>query len=220
MKSNKAVTVAEVRKWLEAGQRVALYIRHAERPPIDPDDPTFGMNLDLTDKGRSKAVALGAALKGAATGARLWASPMTRTRATVRAVAEGAGLLEGVEVADAGEIGVYNVFSDPVAAYRQMGAVGIMPYLIDYFEQGKAVAAVPIVEATAGSINWIERVATAPLNLFGSHDVTVGAALTGLGLCRVDAEKWVPFLTGIALVESAGGWERHWLHDPEFAHHH
>ena len=55
------VGIGQVRRWLEEGARVALYIRHAERPPIADDDPTFGASLVLTPAGERSALALGGA---------------------------------------------------------------------------------------------------------------------------------------------------------------
>lgn len=210
-----SVDLAAVRDWLASGSRVALYIRHAERPPLQADDPTFGESLGLTEAGERQARAFGAALHGAVADVRLFASPMTRTRRTVQLIAEGMGLGGERPVEDAPEIGVDNVFTDQVGAHRAMQEVGVIPYQIAYFEAGHAPAARPIAEATARAVGWMRRAATAPLTLFGSHDVTIAVALTGLCLARITAETWVPFLTGLAMVERDGVWHYHRFRMPD-----
>ena len=42
--------------------QVTLLIRHAERPPLDPFDTTFGARLPITSKGRLDALRFGQAL--------------------------------------------------------------------------------------------------------------------------------------------------------------
>ncbi|MBQ6340995.1 MAG: hypothetical protein IJI36_17810, partial [Kiritimatiellae bacterium] len=37
--------LVEMKETLDNGGRVTLLIRHAERPPLDPGDPTFGASL-------------------------------------------------------------------------------------------------------------------------------------------------------------------------------
>ena len=210
-----SVDLAAVRDWLASGSRVALYIRHAERPPLQADDPTFGESLGQTEAGERQARAFGAALRGVVADARLLASPMTRTRRTVQLIAEGAGLGAGRPVEDAPEIGVGNVFTDPAGAHRAMQQVGVIPYQLAYFAAGHAPAARPVAEATARAVGWMRRAATAPLTLFGSHDVTIAVALTGLGLARITAETWVPYLTGLAMVEQDGVWHYHRFRMPD-----
>lgn len=45
------MTLEDLKDELRRGARVALLIRHAERPKMDPDDPTFGDALELTYEG-------------------------------------------------------------------------------------------------------------------------------------------------------------------------
>ena len=199
----------EVRRWLEEGARVALYIRHAERPPLDPDDPTFGETLALTEAGMHEARALGTALRGSVRAARLWASPMERTRRTVQLVAEGAGLGTGLPVSDAPEIGTGSVFRDQRSVHQTMCAVGVMEYQLAYLDNGTAPHAWSVAETTARTIRWLGEVATAQLNLFGGHDVCIATILTGLGMARISNENWPAYLTGLARVETGGVWRNH-----------
>jgi hypothetical protein len=49
--SHDTIDLAHIRSLLEEGHRVALFIRHSERPPIRPDDKDFGRTLGLTPRG-------------------------------------------------------------------------------------------------------------------------------------------------------------------------
>ena len=204
------VDIRQVRRWLEEGARVALYVRHAERPPIAAGDPTFGASLALTPAGERSARALGEALRGGFRAARLMASPMERTRRTARLIADGAGAA-GTPVEDAPAIGVGNVFTDAAAAHREMERVGVMDYMLGYLAAGEAPHARPVREATRLALGWIREAATAPFTLCCGHDLTIAAALAGLELASFRADDWIPFLTGMALVERNGEWSHHWF---------
>ena len=204
------VDIRQVRGWLEEGARVALYVRHAERPPIAAGDPTFGASLALTPAGERCARALGEALRGGFHTARLMASPMERTRRTARLIADGAGAA-GTPVEDAPAIGVGNVFTDAAAAHREMERVGVMDYMLGYLAAGEAPHARPVREATRLAVGWIREAATAPFTLCCGHDLTIAAALAGLELARFRADDWIPFLTGMVLVEHGGEWSHHWF---------
>ena len=204
------VGIGQVRRWLEEGARVALYIRHAERPPIADDDPTFGAALVLTPAGERSALALGGALRGSVASVRLMASPMERTRRTARLIGDGAGAV-GTPVEDATAIGVGNVFTDTDGAHGEMQRVGVMDYMLAYLATGEAAYARPVHEATRLALEWIHQAATAPFTLCCGHDLMIAAALAGLELARFRADNWIPYLTGMALVERGGGWRHYWF---------
>lgn len=210
--NSEPVGVGTVRGWLEAGRRVILYVRHGERPPIPRGDPSFGASLGLTPRGRECALAAGRGLRGAARGIRLRASPMARTRLTASFIAEGAGFGAGLPVADAEEIGVRNVFTDPEGACREMGRSGAMPFMLSYIETGAAPFCRPASEATRAAVDYMERDATAHLNVYCGHDFMIATALAGLRLAHYTAETWIPFLTGLAIVSGDGGaWTPRWF---------
>lgn len=206
------VDVRTVRGWLEAGRKVILYVRHGERPPIAPDDPTFGAALELTPRGRECALSIGSALRGAVRSFQLKASPMQRTRITARLIAEGAGLGAGLPVEDSVEISVRNVFLDPGAVHDEMDRVGVMDFMLSYLEKGEAPFCRPLHEAKDLAVGFLERDAKAQLNLYCGHDFMIAAALAGLELARYTAETWIPFLTGLAMASRPDGtWERRWF---------
>ena len=58
------VAVQDIGAALEEEKRVTLLMRHAERPPLDPSDTTFGETLPITEQGHRDAVSLGKMLAG------------------------------------------------------------------------------------------------------------------------------------------------------------
>ena len=56
------VELFDIKEALEKGGQVTMLIRHAERPPLDPSDPTFGASLSLTERGWRMARKFGAML--------------------------------------------------------------------------------------------------------------------------------------------------------------
>lgn len=56
------VSLADIANALHRGERVGIVMRHAERPPLPPNDPTFGKDLPITESGRKQADAFGLAL--------------------------------------------------------------------------------------------------------------------------------------------------------------
>ena len=47
----------DVENALLSGAHVTLLVRHAERPPLEPGDTTFGATLPITERGREMAMA-------------------------------------------------------------------------------------------------------------------------------------------------------------------
>ena len=52
-------TLRDVADELRSGTRVAILVRHAERPPLPANDPTFGRDLPLTECGAQDATRYG-----------------------------------------------------------------------------------------------------------------------------------------------------------------
>ena len=88
------MTIEELVGEIRRGARVTLMVRHAERPKMDPDDPTFGDALELTYDGTRTAKKLGTLLKEFADNVQFYASPLTRTRMTAACIAEGMGVAD------------------------------------------------------------------------------------------------------------------------------
>ena len=87
------ITYDELILELQAGASAALMMRHAERPHIDREDPTFGESLSLTAEGEESAQELGKKFQAFAEETEFHSSPMNRTRTTARrrSMPEGGG---------------------------------------------------------------------------------------------------------------------------------
>jgi broad specificity phosphatase PhoE len=202
------IDLARVNTLLNQGRRIALFIRHSERPPIRPDDKEFGRTLALTPRGRELAREAGSRLSGFRD-ARFHASPMVRCQMTARCFAEGMGLADAA-VEDADPLGVRGFYyEDPYAVQNLMRQQGYMAYMLDYLRDGVADYSRPIGPATARTATWLQEQTTNQLGVFVSHDIFIAAFLTGLGLRSYTADNWVGYLHGAALILEDARWVCH-----------
>ena len=105
------ITLEELKGELRRGARCILQLRHAERPKMDPDDPSFGDGLHLTREGARTARLLGESLAEFREGAAFCSSPLTRTRETAALVAAGMGI-EGAAIPADERLGNGSFFYD------------------------------------------------------------------------------------------------------------
>lgn len=185
--------------------RTVLLLRHAERPSIAPDDPTFGSQLGLTEAGEKSAVDLGRRLRGLAP-CTFAASPMRRTRETAHAVARGMAL-HNAPVHDAIEAGLGGLWvTDLAATHRQYALEGAAIATDRYLRDGHFVGYRSVAEGTRLMADWITTTdfGTRHAIVF-SHDIFIAAFLQGLGVGRYDSDHWVGYLHGAALIQDAEG---------------
>ena len=196
--------------------RCAALVRHGERPPIDPADPTFGENLPITAAGRALALGCGRVLAGSGPAAGEWgflSSRLLRTRLTARAVAEGMGVPDA-PAATSAEASLPGLWVEDMAeTHRHYYAEGSVPFTTRFLDDGRAEGYRPIAESTRLALDWLASdPAGTRLTLVCTHDIFVACMLRGLGERRVDCGHWVGFLQGIALFEKpGGGWDAEWL---------
>ena len=86
------LTLEDVHALLRAGNRVLLMTRHAERPHIDHEDPSFGAELPLTADGEEMSRAFGRLIRPFADDVQFASSPLRRTMMTAECIAEGMGI--------------------------------------------------------------------------------------------------------------------------------
>lgn len=106
--SLETLDIPQVRIRIDQGHRVALLLRHAERPPIRSDDKEFGRTLGLTPRGIKAAHAAGVPLTGISD-VQFFASPMVRCQLTARYIAEGMNLPDA-PIIDAEPLGVLGFY--------------------------------------------------------------------------------------------------------------
>ena len=208
--SKELLTFAHLNSLFARGCRIALFVRHSERPPISPGDKDFGKNLGLTAAGIEQAHAAGRHFEGHRD-ARFLASPMTRCRMTARYLAEGMGIKDPA-VEDAETLGVRGFYyENPYAVQELMRQQGYMAYMLAYLRAGIAPHSAPIGPATEKTVHWLQDHTTASLTVFVSHDIFIAALLTGLKIRTYTAEDWVGFIHGAALIQSP---DKDWVCHP------
>jgi broad specificity phosphatase PhoE len=204
--SEETIDFSEVAQLLRKGGRVSLFLRHSERPPIAPDDRTFGQTLALTPRGVELAHDAGKHLAGF-TDVRFAASPMVRCRMTAQCIAEGMGLAN-VSVADEPRLGLgCFYYEDPVNLQDEMRQQGYLSFMLEYLRKGVAPYSHPIDVATEQMAAWLKDATVRSLNVLISHDIFVASFLTGLKVRTYTAENWVGFVHGAVIVNMPDrGW--------------
>lgn len=207
--SHEIIDLQGVRSALRNGVRIALLVRHSERPAIRPDDKEFGKSLRLTPRGIEWAQAFGNALNDLQ-GVQFSASPMTRCQLTAQHIAYGMGYLNPI-VHDADALGVNGFYyEDPIAVQNCMRQQGFMPYMQTYLQHGVAPYSRPIGPATQQLAEWLQQQTTTQFGIYVSHDIFIASFLTHLKMRSFSAENWVGVLHGIALFHTnITGWICH-----------
>ena len=194
---------------LRQGCRVSLFIRHSERPPIDPSDKMFGRMLALTPNGIAFARGAGKHLAGF-DDVRFAASPMVRCQMTAQCIAEGMGHPDAT-VTDEPRLGLgCFYYEDPDNLQLVMRHQGYLAFMLDYLRKGTAPFSRPINAATELMTAWLKDATTRQLNVLVSHDIFVASLLTGLGVRTYTADDWVGFMHGAAIIlKPSGDWHCH-----------
>jgi|GEM_PF-581703 len=185
--------------------RVILLMRHAERPKIEEDDPSFGENLGLTETGIRTAQSYGEKLIGIQN-CRYGASPMRRTRKTARLVAAGMGI-DNADIFDAPEAGIHGLWIENAerlhAGHHKEGSA---IYTDRYFRDGYAEGYRSIHEGTARMFKWLTQTDFGgDCTFIVSHDIFIAAFLQGLGVRNFSSREWIGYLQGAGLMENHDG---------------
>ncbi len=206
MSEKSVIGFDDVRARLAAGERALLLVRHAERPHIDHDDPTFGAALELTANGRQMSEAFGRALKGAAREVQFRASPLRRTVMTAECIAAGMGLA-GRPIVEHHAIGTGSAFfADPVAVWQLFRDRFFFDHTITYLQKGEQTGFAPLGPATDTYERYVTSLFTAQLALFVTHDVFIAAYLHGKGVkTDFNADNWPRFLDTAAIFIAPDG---------------
>jgi len=195
----QTIDFQEVRKLLDSGKRVIIFIRHSERPEICVNDKDFGTTLGLTDNGIAMAREAGTHFKGIQN-VTFFSSPMDRCRLTARYIAEGMGIIQP-QVGDTPEIGLEGFYMHPDRHSLQalMKKHGYMEYMQSYLNNGTAPYLNPIKKATAETIEWMRGITDSKLSFFVSHDIYISAFITALGIRKFKGDDWLGFLHSAVL---------------------
>ena len=203
---------ADVRRELAAGNRVLLLVRHAERPHINHEDPTFGETLAITENGKRMCVDFGVALKGASDDVQFRASPLRRTVMSAEYIARGMDLA-GADIPTDDTIGNGSAFfADRIEVWRQFRDGRFFAKMKAFMAEGSVPGFAPIGPAGEEYERYVLSVFTAKLGIFATHDVFVAAYLYAKGVKRDWNEaNWPRFLDAAAIVVEPSGKRRYEL---------
>lgn len=208
------IPVADIRSELARGNRVLLMTRHAERPHIDPEDPTFGENLPITEAGTRMALDFGAALRDASDSVQFLSSPLHRTRLTAAAIARGMGLedrwnYDTIPTDTLIGNGSY-YYADAYAVWQLFRDGGFYPRCFEYCRNGVQTGFRPLALATDMLEDHVMGKFTGKLGIFASHDLFIAAFLSGRGAYSGWTERtWVQFLDSAAIIIAPDGSRRY-----------
>ena len=206
------ISLDDVEAELRRGNRVLLFVRHAERPKIDGDDPTFGESLPLTEEGWRTSVRFGERLKVFAGDVQFLSSPLRRTCMTAAGIAEGMGL-GGIDIPTDPLIGNGTFyFADQQAVFELFRDRQFFSHLFEYMAKGMQRGFREIHEASDMLEDWALKRFTARLGIFTTHDVHNASYLYARGVKRDwTVESWVRFLDAAAIILEADGMRRYAL---------
>ena len=205
------MTIGELVGEIRRGARVTLMVRHAERPKMDQDDPTFGDALELTYEGTRTAKKLGGMLKEFADDVQFAASPLTRTRMTAALIAEGMGVPNAAVPTDEllGNGSFY--YDDPAEVLEVFKPKNFFPACIEYFRTAHQRGFRELYQATDEFEKWIDAHWKNRLFVISTHDLYIAAFLYARKVGEFSKENWTRFLDGGAIIDGTDGKRRYAL---------
>ncbi len=194
-----AVSFADIAEALRCGDRVAIVMRHAERPPLPPNDPTFGRDLPLTRRGRREADAFGFALFECCRGYDAWVSAGASTRCQQTAQEISKHAVQGGQAISLDHImGCGSPFFGDVSDRLKLADAGNSRCALnEYFRTGKQSGYNDLFEATDAFERhiWEDSYGPVQFEIYVTHDVNVACFLAGRGVIpQFDDSTWPKYL--------------------------
>ena len=200
------MNLEDVKAFLRTGNRVLLMTRHAERPHIDHEDPSFGAALPITDHGREMAVEFGARLREFAEDVQFMSSPLMRTRMTAVCIARGMGVARPVIPTDDRLGNGTFFFSDAHAVFELFRDGSFFEKVFHYIETGRQTGFADLHAAADELENWALAHFTGRFGIFTTHDLYNAAFLGARGVVtRFTPETWIQYLDSAAIVIAPNG---------------
>ena len=203
----REITIEELRDKIADGVRCALQVRHAERPKMDPDDPTFGDALPLTAEGERTAKELGRRLAALKDEVTFWSSPLRRTQMTALAIAEGMGVsLSAVPTDERLGNGSF-YYADPMTVLEVFKNDEFFTACAAYYRAGEYRGFKNLYEATDEYERWLVERQEKKLLVVTTHDCYIAAYLAARGACEegFTRDNWPRFLDGGATFFNPDG---------------
>ena len=208
--------LCDVKAAIDDGCKVTILIRHAERPPIEEGDTTFGASLALTERGWRMARQFGALLANTVNpkSVAFYASGTFRTVQTACGMAMG---LDAAKPENSIErkIGLAEFLGSDSpffgACEERMALIAGGHYheqLNEYFRCGKMRGYRPLGAATGAMETRLHALHRSGGNLVVAvtHDINVAAFLAGRGVvASFTEETWPDYQDAAVVVEGPDG---------------
>jgi len=193
------------------GVKCILQVRHAERPKMDPDDPTFGDSLPITDEGVRTSLKLGESLAEFGGDVQFASSPLRRTRMTAAKIAEGMGVVNPDIPADEllGNGTFY--YADPSEVLDVFKPENFFNACFEYFRTGEQRGFRNLYAASDDLEKWLVERLRRKLFLVVTHDCYIAAYLAAKCGMEFTRDNWPRFLDGGALFLYPDGSKRYAL---------
>jgi hypothetical protein len=192
---------------LASDERVFLLIRHGERNHITPNDPDYGAHVGLTERGREQAFSLGRSIPDG--DMVFFSSPVGRCMETARCIGEGHGLRE-VHVEPLGCLGDF--FVQDQGEFEKVLRAGFYEGICEWLESEAsgvprtgAGAFYPLASRSEEMLSMMLEKGCARFNIFATHDAWVVPCLTHFCKMRFTPQRWMNYLTGMAVVTGPEG---------------
>ena len=201
---------------LKDDERVYLLVRHGERGHITPNDPDYGAHVGLTVRGREQAFSMGQAMSlDGETSADVCflSSPVGRCVETAEYIGKGCGV-EAPEVEKLDCLAEY--FVQNYAAYEAVLRAGFYEGICEWLTANSRDAEVtetqdadapfyPLAERSEEMLSMMLEKGHARVNVFVTHDAWVVPCLTHFCGLKFTPQRWMNFLTGMAVVVGSDG---------------
>ena len=200
------ITFRYVADELRNGTHVALLVRHAERPPLPANDPTFGRDLPLTERGVADAIRYGRELSLFACGEQMTiaAGGNRRCLETAFHILDGMGLdLEDEQyavIADPYLGGRTYYFGDVAERMELANAGNYLESLNAYFRNGRQRGFNELHASTSLLAGRLLYHYDTPFFIGVTHDLNIACFLAGNGtVLSFTNESWPGFLDAAVL---------------------
>lgn len=209
------MTIEELKDEIRKGARCILQVRHAERPKMDPDDPTFGDSLALTDEGVRTARELGKMLAEFKDDVQFYASPLRRTVMTAELIAAGMGASSEQGVVNSGQLRNSSAliptderlgngsfyYDDPAVVLEVFQPGNFFKACFEYYEKGEQRGFKNLYSATDALEKWLVEHFEKKLFIVTTHDCYVAAFLAARNAVeKFTIDNWIHFLDGGAIL--------------------
>ena len=216
VKRGEKFPIYQMRDALDAGGRVTLLIRHAERLPLDSDNPTFGASLSLTRIGWRLAYDFGLMLANNL----LPKSVAFYVGETFCALQTACAMAMGLDLVGTGQaierkvrlatfLGSKSPFFGSIEKHMELTVNGYChERLNDYFRTGKQRG----FKRLSCAAEKLERRLNAlhekdgPLVVAVTHDINVTAFLAARGVVESFTEEtWPDYLDAAVIIKNVDG---------------